>query len=169
MLQPFDELSGDEAAPAVEPGDRADPADEGAGAAMAEAVRNLRALILAGERYRTVVAGSVGLGTTESQALSYLALHGARGQSELARDLRLTSSAATALVDRLEGHGVAERVRHPHDRRRFLVQLTEQGERFVLEGQEPLLATLARVGHGDLPQVSRWLGAIADELSARTR
>ena len=64
---------------------------------MAEAVRNLRALIMAGERYRQSVAGSGGLGTTESQAISYLAVHGARGQSELAGDLSLTSSAATAL------------------------------------------------------------------------
>ena len=33
-------------------------------------------LILAGERYRQVLAEAIGLGTTESQALSYLEVHG---------------------------------------------------------------------------------------------
>ena len=64
-----------------------------------QAVRSLRMLILAGERYRQVLAEAIGLGTTESQALSYLEVHGESGQSELARDLGLTSSALTALVD----------------------------------------------------------------------
>ena len=44
---------------------------------------------------------------------------------------RLTSSALTALVDRLERQGVAERVRHPRDRRRTIVHLTERGAAMV--------------------------------------
>jgi DNA-binding MarR family transcriptional regulator len=136
---------------------------------MDEAVQNLRALILAGERYRQVVAGLMGLGTTESQAISCLALHGERGQSDLARDLVLTSSAATALVDRLERHGVAERYRHRTDRRRSLVRLTAEGRRLVEEGQLPLLASLSRVDPADLPTVSSWLGVIADHLLCRAR
>jgi DNA-binding MarR family transcriptional regulator len=141
-------------------------ADEGV---MAEAVRNLRALIMAGERYRSSVAGSVGLGTTESQAVSYLAVHGARGQSELARDLNLTSSAATALVDRLERHGAAERSRHPSDRRRMLIRLTDRGQELAVQGQQPLLASLGLVESADLPLVASWLGIIAGDLHARTR
>jgi DNA-binding MarR family transcriptional regulator len=136
--------------------------------AMDEAARNLRALIMAGERYRTAVAGAVGLGTTESQAVSYLAAHGPRGQSELARDLSLTSSAATALVDRLERRGAAERARHPSDRRRTIIRLTERGEWLAAEGQRPLLASLGQVEADDLPKVASWLGAIADELQSRT-
>ena len=78
-----------------------------------EAVRDLRRLILAAEHYRQSVSDAIGLGTTESQAVSVLALHGERGQSDLARDLQLTSSASTALVDRLERQGVAERTPPP--------------------------------------------------------
>ena len=136
---------------------------------MDEAVQNLRALILAGERYRQVVAGVIGLGTTESQAISYLALHGERGQSDLARDLVLTSSAATALVDRLERHGVAERFRHHSDRRRILVRLTAEGQRLVEQGQLPLQASLRRIDPDALPTVSSWLAAIADHLLCRSR
>jgi DNA-binding MarR family transcriptional regulator len=135
--------------------------------AMAAAVRSLRALIMAGERYRLTVAGLLGLGTTETQALSYLAVHGARGQSELARDLSLTSSAATALVDRLERHGAAERARHPTDRRRTTIRLTPRGEQLVADGQRPLFASLNEVDPAALPLVADWLEVIAGALHAR--
>jgi DNA-binding MarR family transcriptional regulator len=135
---------------------------------MDQAVLNLRMLILAGEHYRQVVAEAIGLGTTESQTLSYLAVHGSSGQSELARDLGLTSSALTALVDRLERQGVAERVRHPRDRRRAIVQLTERGTAMVSESHRWLTATLERLDPDDLDLVSAALVVIAKDLSTRT-
>jgi DNA-binding MarR family transcriptional regulator len=135
---------------------------------MDQAVLNLRRLILAGEHYRQMVAEAIGLGTTESQALSYLAVHGSSGQSELARDLGLTSSALTALVDRLERQGVAERVRHPRDRRRTIVCLTERGTAMVGESHRWLTATLVRIDPENLDTVSASLAVIAKDLSTRT-
>ena len=135
---------------------------------MDQAVINLRRIILAGEHYRQVFSEAIGLGTTESQALSYLAVHGSSGQSELARDLGLTSSALTALVDRLERQGVAERVRHPRDRRRTIVSLTERGTVIISESHRWLAATLERVDADELERVSASLAAIADDLSTRT-
>ena len=137
---------------------------------MDEAVLNLRRLILAGEHYRQVVAEAIGLGTTESQALSYLAVHGSSGQSEMARDLGLTSSALTALVDRLERQGVAERVRHPRDRRRTIVQVTERGRGHdVAESHRWLAAT---PGAHRPRRAGAWcprsLAVIAQDLSTRT-
>ena len=135
---------------------------------MADAVRNLRHLILAGEHYRQVLANAIGLGTTESQALSYLAVHGDSGQTTLARDLGLTSSASTALVDRLERQGVAERVRHPRDRRRTIVHLTDRGLQMVGESQRWLAAALERIDPEQLPAVSEAIATLADDLWART-
>ncbi len=135
---------------------------------MSEAVRNLRYLILAGEHYRQVVAEAIGLGTTESQALSYLAVHGEVGQSALAHDLGLTSSAATALVDRLERQNVAERVRHPKDRRRLIVRLTDRGTVMTSESYRWLSSTLDGIAESDLPLVSAALATIADDLWTRT-
>jgi DNA-binding MarR family transcriptional regulator len=171
MLRPVDEHPADAKSPAP-PVDGATVLDGAAvldGADLAEAVTNLRALIMAGESYRLAVAGSGGLGATESQAISYLAVHGPRGQSELARDLSLTSSAATALVDRLERHGAAERTPHPSDRRRTLIRLTARGEELATAGQQPLLASLGLVDSADLPLVSSWLKVIAGDLHARSR
>jgi DNA-binding MarR family transcriptional regulator len=135
---------------------------------MSEAVRNLRSLILAGEHYRQVVAEAIGLGTTEAQALSFLAVHGDSGQSVLARGLGLTSSAATALVDRLERQGVAERVRHPVDRRRLIVRLTERGTAVVRESYAWLAAALEKIAPADLELVSASLAIIAGDLRTRT-
>jgi DNA-binding MarR family transcriptional regulator len=136
--------------------------------AMTEAVQNLRRTILAGEHYRQVVAAAIGLGATESRALSYLAVNGDTGQSDLAHDLDLTSSAATALVDRLERQGVAERARHPRDRRRSIIRLTERGQAMVGESHRWLAATLARVRSSELETVSASLAIIANDLSSRT-
>lgn len=135
---------------------------------VVEAARKLRALIMAGERYRIALASSTGLGTTESQAIGYLFVHGSRGQTELARDLGLTSSAATALVDRLERRGVATRTRDANDRRRLTVSLTERGEALAVRSQEPLLDTLGLVPESDLAVLTTWLGVMADHLQARS-
>jgi DNA-binding MarR family transcriptional regulator len=134
---------------------------------MDQAVLNLRRLILAGEHYRQTVAEAIGLGTTESQTLSYLAVHGSSGQSELARDLGLTSSALTALVDRLERQGVAERVRHPRDRRRTIVRVTERGASMVNESHRWLDATLEHIDPANLELVSASLAIIAKDLLTR--
>src|SRR3954466_7331345 len=105
-----------------------------------EAIRSLRALILAGERYRQVLSGDVGLGVTETQAVSYLRVQGDGGRNERAADRGLSSGASTALVDRLEREGIAERYPHPSDRRRTLGRLTEPARAVVREIRLWLLA-----------------------------
>lgn len=145
------------------PGDRI-PADE-----LDDAVRNLRRLILAAEHYRQSVSVAIGLGATESQAVSALALHGERGQSELARDLQLTSSASTALVDRLERQGVAERTRHPRDRRRTIVRLTDRGRRIATESNACLAHALQLLPPEVLTSFTSGLALVSDDLDLVAR
>ena len=137
-------------------------------AAIDEAVRSLRLLILAGENYRQTAAQTLGLGITETQALSYLAIHGDRGQNQLADDLGITSSAATALVDRLERQGVAERYAHPSDRRRTLVRLSDRGREYVRRTHDWLAAALSTVGSDELPTLSDAMVRVADALRAES-
>ena len=133
-----------------------------------EAIRALRALILAGERYRQVLSDYVSLGITDTQAVSYLTVHGDRGQNELAADLGLSSSASTALVDRLEREGIAERYPHPNDRRRTLVRLTSRGHAVVEVSRQWLLAALHDIPARDHQAVTTTLRSIADRLSQRS-
>jgi len=133
-----------------------------------EAIRALRALILSGERYRQVLSDYVGLGVTDTQAVSYLTVHGDRGQNELAADLGLSSSASTALVDRLEREGIAERYPHPNDRRRTLVRLTSRGHAVVEVSRQWLLASFHDIPAGDHQTVATTLRSIADRLTERS-
>jgi DNA-binding MarR family transcriptional regulator len=133
-----------------------------------EAVRSLRALILAGERYRQVISDHVGLGTTETQAVSYLTVHGDRGQNELAADLGLSSGASTALVDRLERQGIAERYPHPSDRRRTLVRLTSRGDDIIRVSRQWLLASFRDVEPDQLDEVASTLRSIAAALTEKS-
>ena len=71
-----------------------------------DAVRGLRAVILAGENYRQLIAQVTGLGVTETQALSYLAVHGDRGQNDLGSDLGLTSGSARRWLIGWSGRGL---------------------------------------------------------------
>jgi DNA-binding MarR family transcriptional regulator len=133
-----------------------------------EAIRSLRALILAGERYRQAVAGDSGLGVTETQAISALTVHGDRGQHELAADLGLSSGASTALVDRLERQGIAERYPHPTDRRRTYVRLTDAGQDVVRRSGSWLAAALDGVVP-DAERLTQTLSTIAERLSREAR
>jgi DNA-binding MarR family transcriptional regulator len=137
-------------------------------AALDEAVRTLRAVILAGEQYRQVLAQVTQLGITETQAISYLAIHGDRGQTDLARDLGLTSSASTALVDRLEQQGIANRYPHPTDRRRSLVRLTDRGRAVVEQSRRWLGTAFERVPTDQLPALAAALAGMADDLRAHS-
>ncbi len=136
--------------------------------ATEEAIRALRALILSGERYRQVLSDHVGLGITDTQAVSYLTVHGDRGQNELAADLGLSSSASTALVDRLEREGIAERYPHPNDRRRTLVRLTSRGDAVVEVGREWLLTGFQDIPVDERQAVAATLRSIAERLLERS-
>ncbi|MFD7643548.1 MarR family winged helix-turn-helix transcriptional regulator [Kitasatospora sp. NPDC059795] len=69
----------------------------------------------------------------------------------LGRELRLNSAGTTAVLDRLERHGHLRRTRDPHDRRRVLLEVTEQavtlGETFF----GPLIADTVALVDGLSP------------------
>jgi DNA-binding MarR family transcriptional regulator len=129
-----------------------------------DAVWNLRALILAGEHYRQVFAQQAGLGVTETQALSYLASHGDRGQTELAADLGITTGASTAVVDRLERQGMAERYGHPSDRRRVQIRLTDRGRSAIHRSHTWLGSAFENIPADQIALISRALGLIGSDL-----
>jgi DNA-binding MarR family transcriptional regulator len=168
LKKPVQRALSDPVSPTPSPGQAVETLEPSAvsTAAVDEAVRSLRMLILAGENYRQTAAQALGLGITEAQALSYLAVHGERGQNELATDLGITSSAATALVDRLERQGVAERYAHPSDRRRTQVRLSAGGRAHIQRTHDWLAAALGNVQPAELSALTQALHRVADELRA---
>lgn len=133
------------------------------------AVSALRELTLACESYRQAFADYRGIGNTESEALSYLHVRGALGQTDLARLLQISTSSATSLVDRLEANGMAERVRHPQDRRRAIVQLTSEGEKLLAESNRWIVNAFTEIPAGELAATAQKLLSMSHSLRDRTQ
>src|SRR5919197_439372 len=69
-------------------------------------------------------ASHLGINSTDGRALDVIDQHGRITAGELARELRLSTGAVTALLDRLERAGYARRVPDEGDRRRVLIEVT---------------------------------------------
>jgi DNA-binding MarR family transcriptional regulator len=66
----------------------------------------------------------LGVNGTDGRAIDLIDQAGRITAGDLARELRLSTGAVTAIVDRLERAGYARRVADPDDRRRVLIELT---------------------------------------------
>jgi DNA-binding MarR family transcriptional regulator len=69
-------------------------------------------------------AAYMGVNPIDGRAIDVIDQHRRITAGELARELRLSTGAVTALVDRLERAGYARRVSDPEDRRRVLIEVT---------------------------------------------
>ncbi len=145
------------------------PAHRAYSPALVAAGEGLRELVLATERYRQAAAAALGLDVRQTQAVSYLYSRGAMGQAELAELLLLNTSSVTALVDRLEAHRIARRTPHPTDRRRFVVELTDEGRAVIGDTARYLLGTFDHVDADELPRLAATLTTMAQDLRRHTR
>jgi len=89
-------------------------------------------------------ADYLGINTTDGRALDVIDQAGGRVTAgELARELRLSTGAVTAILDRLEQAGYARRVPDPDDRRRVLIEQTPKVQKAgsqIYGGPEDALA-----------------------------
>lgn len=131
---------------------------------LEESVSALRELILAGENYRTNVARAMGMGVTESQALSYLLARGPMGQTSLANALGLTTSSTTSLVDRLEAAGLVRREAHASDRRRSIVHPSEAADGRLASARAWIAQALEAIPAEERRQLTRHLQTLATSL-----
>ncbi|MEU5664273.1 MarR family winged helix-turn-helix transcriptional regulator [Streptomyces longwoodensis] len=78
----------------------------------------------------------------------------------------IAARTATAIVDSLERDGLVERVRHPRDRRAFLLRLTDEGVRCHREAEEvdrlALAEATAALDAADREQLRTLLARIRD-------
>lgn len=102
----------------------------------------LQELVEVSESVPAAVARQAGLSTSELHSLRHL-MRGPLGPVDLARLLGVTSAASSGVVDRLVGHGHAERRSHPGDGRRTEVVITDSGRAEVLARMTPMFESLA--------------------------
>ena len=87
----------------------------------------------------------LGINRSDGRALDIIERHGRMTAGELARESGLSTGAITTLLDRLERVGYVRRVRDDVDRRRVLVELTDQARRRASEIWGPIAE--ASAGH----------------------
>jgi DNA-binding MarR family transcriptional regulator len=127
------------------------------------------------DAYDDVVAERLGINRTDLRCLDWL-FDGPKAVGELTRAIGLSAAATTALLDRLEHRGFLRRVRDPGDRRKVLVEMTEQGSLRTIAYYQPLAAQgerlLARYSDAELERLCDLLAGmtrLTDEQRDRVR
>ncbi|MBK8470354.1 MAG: MarR family transcriptional regulator [Actinomycetales bacterium] len=127
----------------------------------------LRELIDLSGQVAPTIARRADLGHSELRALELL-VRVPHGPSELARELGVTSAAASGIVDRLENRGHVRRTPHAMDGRRTHVVLTDSGREDVLGYLIPMFAALQRMddsfSEAERAVVERYLRAAMEAI-----
>jgi DNA-binding MarR family transcriptional regulator len=100
------------------------------------------------------------LTNTQSQAVFKISKICPCTLSDVAKSLRTTKSAASTLVERLVVRGVLERKQDPDNRRRVLITLTRQAQRFQKALEEELEKEMLRIAdHMNPEDFNMWVKA----------
>ena len=115
-----------------------------------------------------LVQGHVSL--SQMHVLWLLQHHGETSMSHLAELMDVSLSNATGLIDRMEEHGLIERVRVPDDRRVVLVRPASAGLRALSETEttrrERMRSVVGRLSDSERPIVLAALRSLRRALSA---
>jgi DNA-binding MarR family transcriptional regulator len=112
---------------------------------LADLVRQYSSAVL---RHAAATAKRMGLEASELGALEHLQAAGPMIQRHLGERLSMSPGAITAMVDRLEGRGYAERIPNPEDRRSALVRITQAGLEESLRHLWPYIEDMRGVEEG---------------------
>jgi DNA-binding MarR family transcriptional regulator len=99
------------------------------------------------ELFDSTVIEKAGLNRTDWRCLDILGTRGPMTAGQLAEAVRLTTGAVTGVLDRLEAAGLVRRVRDTQDRRRVIVEVTEELNSLGAPVYGPLIADAAEA-HG---------------------
>lgn len=132
---------------------------------MDDFTAQVRALIVATDEYRRIMAGVTGTGVLESAAIGELRARGPLPPSALAERLGIASASVTAMLDRLTLAGLLVRRPHPTDRRSLLVELTPHGHATIGAAYEVFHEDVLCAVVGTAPDQVRALGSILEQVT----
>ncbi len=133
---------------------------------MRELARQVRALIVASDNYKYAFSARSGIGLSDAATLGHLHHHGPQSLTQLAARLNLTPASITSLTDRLERAGYVTRVRHPHDRRQTLLELTSAGSTLIQRGYDAFVHEVNQAVAGAHPTMITEISAILEQITA---
>jgi DNA-binding MarR family transcriptional regulator len=117
-------------------------------ALIGELVSEIRRHQNAQDLFDDAACAYLGINRTDGRCLDILDQHGRMTAGALARASGLSSGAATTLIDRLERAGYVRRVRDTEDRRRVLVEMTDEARRRAWEVWGPIAEETGRIFDG---------------------
>ena len=112
---------------------------------LADLVREYTSAVL---RHAAATAKRMSLEASELAALEHLQGAGPMTQKHLGERLSMSPGAVTAMIDRLERRGYAERIPNPQDRRSALVRITKAGIEESLRHLWPYIQDMKGVEEG---------------------
>jgi DNA-binding MarR family transcriptional regulator len=92
------------------------------------------------ELFDSVVIERASVNRTDWRCLDILGTRGPMTAGQLANAVRLTTGAVTGVLDRLEAAGLVRRIRDTQDRRRVIVEVTDEVDRLGAPVYGPLMA-----------------------------
>ena len=95
------------------------------------------------ELFDSVVSERAGINRTDWRCLDILGTRGPMTAGQLAKAVRLTTGAVTGVLDRLETARLVRRIRDTHDRRKVIVEVTDEVARRGAPVYGPLVADAA--------------------------
>ena len=95
------------------------------------------------ELFDSTVIELAGVNRTDWRCLDILGTRGPMTAGQLADAVRLTTGAVTGVLDRLEAAGLVRRIRDTQDRRRVIVEITDEVNRAGAPVYGPLIADAA--------------------------
>ncbi len=138
-------------------------------ALLGEIGLEVRAYQNAQDAFDEAACERLGINRSDGRALDVIDRHGQITAGQLAAEVGLSTGAVTTLLDRLERAGYVRRVRDEIDRRRVLVELTEEAHRRSSEIWGPIaeasVATLSRHSNDELVFIRNFLRSSRDFLS----
>jgi DNA-binding MarR family transcriptional regulator len=143
---------------------------------LLELIRVNRAYQIAVDKMDDAFFRLIGVNPTDGRCLDIIDLSGGISAGELARAVDLSPAAVTTVIDRLEGMGYVKRTRDPEDRRRVIIQPTDEVARYAQLAYIPMGAEGAKLvgelSNKELDAVVRFLRAgieLNERHAARVR
>jgi len=103
-----------------------------------EIVESIRRLVRAEYLDSQKMSKQYGLTGPQSLVLRLLIKNGALSSADLSRQMYVTPSNITGIIDRLEKKGLVERIRKQGDRRVALITLTQSGQELGITIPDPI-------------------------------
>jgi DNA-binding MarR family transcriptional regulator len=120
---------------------------------------------------RNAVSRKLGLNITDMECLSLLAIKGVSTPTELARYTRMTTGAATVMLDRLERANLISRKPNPKDRRGTLIEVNRENMQknatLFAGAQREQRDILATYTDSELQTIADFLDKISKAISSQ--